>query len=289
MNLESLKYWLRPKSELFDDFKNFTLDADDPDGKRIFIDRGSDILFVAHIDTVQVPKFMRLRKTKSKKTKRIYARGLDDRLGCMIANELSEQLNVDLLLCDNEEIGDSTGQYHYLKEYKWIAEFDRAGDDVVTYGRENEEFISALEEFWSVGAGTYSDICSLDTPACCVNVGIGFELAHSKDSYANLKVMDQQVKKFREFFQKYKNIKFVANEVADVGLNDWEPDAEFWDSLPGCDACGSQDDVWKVFGYYICKACFEGFMVEAQYNGLNCFQENEYYSPEIVGLNGGVK
>jgi len=160
MKINDLKYWLNPKENIFADFDSFILDSNDPNKHRIFIDRGSLILLVAHIDTVQTPKF--IKKTK----KRIWAQGLDDRLGCTIAYQLSEELNTDLLICDNEEKCRSTGQFHELKDYNWIAEFDREGKDVVTYDLDCESFRNAISEYWKQGFGTFSDILKLQTTTC---------------------------------------------------------------------------------------------------------------------------
>ena len=64
MKISELTYWLNNKETLFGDFDSFTLDKDDLNKRRIFMDRGSLVLFVVHIDTVQKPKFVRSRKTK---------------------------------------------------------------------------------------------------------------------------------------------------------------------------------------------------------------------------------
>lgn len=241
MNITKMKYWLRKTDKLFADFRGFVLDGKDKERRRIFIDRGADVLFVAHIDTVQKPKFIRVRKTKSKKIKRVYAWGLDDRLGCMVASDLSKELGADLLICDLEERMGSTGMYHNLKDYNWIVEFDRAGNDVVTYGLDSLEFYMALEDYWNVGFGSFTDLCMLNTSACCMNVGIGYEFAHSKDSYVNMKVLDAQIAQFREFYDKYKGVKFIQSrgcaEEEDSGC--WESD--YWDDL-------TDDEWWDLYG-----------------------------------------
>ena len=109
--LNKLRYWLKPINTIFEDFNGYVLDADDKTKHRIFIDRDASVLFVAHLDTVIKPKF------HGKTNKRIYASGLDDRLGCLIAYELSEQLNADLLLTDHEESGGTTIAYQDCEKY----------------------------------------------------------------------------------------------------------------------------------------------------------------------------
>lgn len=252
----NLKYWLKPTKQLFADFKDFVLDGENPERNRIFINRNSDVLFVAHIDTVIKPKYVRQRKTKGGKIKRVYAPGLDDRLGCMLAYELSEQFGVDLLICDNEEKCQSSGQFHNLNDYNWIAEFDRAGNDVVTYDLDSDAFRDALGEYWTIGAGSFSDISQLVTTACCVNIGIGYEFAHSKDSYVCIKTMKKQIEKFRRFYVKYKDVKFVQDYNA----------KSLWDDYPYgggvCELCGMLGDVDYVFGHIICEQCFEYMLTE---------------------------
>jgi len=256
--INKLKYWLNSKEKLFVDFKRYVLDWENPDKHRIFIDRKSDVLFIAHIDTVQKPKF--IRKTKN----RWYAQGLDDRLGCMLASELSKELNVDLLICDLEESAKSTGQYHDLKDYNWIVEFDRAGEDVVTYDLDCDRFRQAIDKHFTMGFGSFSDICQLNTDVCCMNVGIGYKLAHSKDSYVNLKTMRKQIEKFREFYQENKGIKYVQ---------DYKPDRYTWidDSIDysqgECEICGLINKVDYIYGHIICEDCFED-MYEQYYSTI---------------------
>ena len=60
------KFWFKPIDKIFSTFGDHVLDGNDPKKRRIFIDRGSDILFVAHLDTVLDPLFVKENK------KRIY-------------------------------------------------------------------------------------------------------------------------------------------------------------------------------------------------------------------------
>lgn len=242
--LNKLKYWLQPTNKIFADFTEYVVG--DKDQRRVFIDRGADILFVAHIDTVQPPKYKRTKRTKAKKAKRLYVQGLDDRLGCLIACELSEQLGVDLLLTDNEECCRTTAQWHSCKQYNWIAEFDRAGDDVVTYGLDNPGFLNALGRHFKVGFGSYSDICDMETKACCVNIGIGYELAHSQDSYVVVKTMQEQINRFLTFYAENKDITYI--QQAELSDQNW---CQGWH----CDICGIAEAEY-IHGYHICEDCF---------------------------------
>lgn len=249
---DKLKTWLCPTDALLERFEAHVLDKDDKEKHRIFIDRQSDVLFVAHMDTIQQPCFTKCNE------ERIYAAGLDDRLGCLLAWELSEELGADLLLTDYEESGKTTAKFHDCKDYNWIVEFDRAGSDVVTYGLENEVFLDALTEFWNVGFGAYSDICDLRTEACCFNLGIGYELAHSIDSYVVLKTMQDQIDRFRQFYVRYRDTKFVRDPIEyDYYDTLWRGDNNYEDTR--CDICG-MPDAQALYGYYVCFDCFEAMM-----------------------------
>lgn len=264
MKIDELKYWLKPKEQIFADFDSFTLDSNDPNKRRIFMDRGSLILFVAHIDTVQKPKFVRQRKTKSKKLKRVYAQGLDDRLGCMIAYQLSNELNADLLICDNEESCRSTGQFHELKDYNWIAEFDREREGVVTYDLDCDKFRKLLSEYWEVGFGSYSDVINLRTQACCMNVGIGHHFSHSKDSYVDVKVFYRQIANFKSFYKKYKDVKFTRDYKPPYDFESYSQQY-YRDKYGCCELCGITANLEIVFTYTVCQDCFEAMIFQYLY------------------------
>ena len=252
-------------------FRGNILDAQNPDKHRLFFDNNADVLLVAHLDTVCSPKLLKTTK------KRIWGQGLDDRLGCYIAYKLQYKHGLDLLLTDHEEAGQTTAQYHKCAEYNWIAEFDRAGSDAVTYDQDCPAFRKALEDFWVLGWGSFSDICELETTACCVNIGIGYQHAHSKDSYADKEVMRQAIAKFQEFYALHKSTKFVIDNSMAFGrwgfqspqyskydyayeLSKPDPDnqaereiAEQWKI---CDHCGL-GQAENIFGYLICRDCLE--------------------------------
>lgn len=246
--LNKLKYWLKPIDVIFDDFNGLVLDDVDKTKRRIFIDHGADILFVAHLDTVIEPRF--IRKTR----KRIYATGLDDRLGCLIAYELSEQLNADLLLTDNEESFKSTAQYHNYKDYKWIVEFDRYHDDVVVYDCGSIDFKVALMDYWKIGIGSFSDISVMNVTCCCMNLGIGYYNAHGQNSYCVIKQVYRQIEKLKLFYAKYKNTAFIR----DVLFQKW---AYVEDVISGgyCEICGWNGGV-EIHGYRLCADCLRAMV-----------------------------
>ena len=268
LTLNNIEYWLRPVSAIMADFRKFVLD---PGTKkhRIFIDNGSKILLIAHLDTVQTPCLKKAGK------KRIHAAGLDDRLGCMLGWRLANELKVDLLLTDFEETGRTTAQWHACKEYNWVCELDRAGDDVVTYGMESPVWKALLEKYWDVGYGTYSDICELDTNACCFNLGIGYEHAHSPTSYYDKKVYRRQVEKFRLFYKKHNGTIYLRDKKLKrrglcFGFNNYSkyekeqtyidyPDYGNLKDADECQICGSVFGE-RIFDHIVCETCMDAVM-----------------------------
>ena len=254
----TLDFWFLGKERIFSNLQSHTLRRKNKNKRRIFIDRGTKILFIAHLDTVLTPQIKRITN------KRIYAQGLDDRLGCYAAFNLSKELGADLLLTDNEESMASTAEFHKCKSYNWVVEFDRGGSDVVTYELDNKKFRGAIKQFWGLGIGSFSDIAFLNTKACCMNVGVGYKKAHSEDSYVDLLVYNEQMKKFREFFGINKDRKFIAEVDRDFddyfqGADDTPPT----DKAAICEWCYGyfpQDELLFIEGITVCEncACFWG-------------------------------
>ena len=266
--LNNLRFWLRPKAVIYRVCQEDIL-GDNPEEYRIFIDRGSDILFVAHLDTVITPRYY--KKTK----KNIWASGLDDRLGCAVATVLGEELGADVLLCDHEETGKSTGNFHDLKEYNWIAEFDREGDDVVTYDLDSVEFLAALNKYWYLGIGSFTDIVMMNTSCCCMNVGIGIKHSHSENSYVNKKQLRNQIDAFKEFHSEYKDVEFKQDfrnvitsggRTSGYGFSQQQYGYTYADDYGSdmCDFCGMvRGD--SIFNYHACEDCFEGLVEQYMY------------------------
>ncbi len=265
LDLNSIsRFWFQPTDTLFDFFKDSVLDRDDPDKRRIFIDNGGSVLLVAHLDTIQTPLI------KQFKNGRIYAQGLDDRLGAYIGYKLATMLGMDLLLCDLEESGQSTAQYHDMQnKYNWVCELDRGGDDVVTYDLDSKEFHDKLDNFWAVGYGTFSDIAFLDTNVCCFNLGIGVEKSHEKGSYAVLSTMNRNVQLFLDFYELYKDTKFdydgsnLKQRQYDYGFGDrYNYHNANYDYDWMCEICGL-DYGEDVFDKCICERCFKHMYQDA--------------------------
>jgi hypothetical protein len=204
-------YFLMDTDKYFSGGAKTVLDGDDCDKRRIFIDNGAKVLFVAHLDTVQEPFFHGYNKKKQI----LICDGLDDRLGFYVACTLvnTYKLKADILLCDNEEKGATTAQYHTCKEYNWIVEFDRTGYDVVTYNRDCPDLIKALTSYWKKGWGSFSDICAIGTKSACFNLGIGYTTAHAKKDIVNIKLHNEQINDFITFYYRFYNTAFkIENE-----------------------------------------------------------------------------
>jgi len=172
-------------------------------GPLTHIDNGSNILAVAHLDWVM------WRKPKIKNNT-VYCPQLDDRLGVWTILDILPYLgiNVDVLLTDSEECGQSTAQYFESpKEYNWMFQFDRAGTDVVMYEYETTEHEKRLTDVgFKVGFGSYSDICKLNhLKITGFNFGVGYHCQHTESCYANLKETASCVKLFQKFYNKHKD------------------------------------------------------------------------------------
>lgn len=253
-----LPFWFRPIDDIFDDFSKYQYGSKEDKSRRIFIDHNSDILAVAHLDTVQFPKIHKFSK------QHIGGAGFDDRLGCAIAYTLSKSLGMDLLLCDEEETGNSTAQYHICKDYNWIVEFDRRDTEVVTYGLDNPDFVTELKKYWIIGIGSFTDICFLKTESCSFNLGIGMYYEHFPQSYFDIKKCNKQIETFIDFYKKNKDIKYKISPNKNNGFGHisrydlfYESKVKNSDSL--CDFCGNYAECEDVFGWSICEECFLGF------------------------------
>jgi len=278
-----LKYFLlTSKSVFFSTLKEHVLEGSDWNRHRIFIDNKADVLFVAHLDTVQTPSFDKIKKGK------IYGAGFDDRLGVMTAMHLVTVygLKADILITDHEEKGKSTAQYHDLKEYNWIAEFDRMGGDVVTYDRDSKEFLKSIKtHFKRTGRGSFTDICMMETESCCMNIGIGYKFAHGVRSEVDIKEYLSQVNRFIAFYKDFKDTKFKItnpqgkNARGSYRMNysnnyychnqysgryyDWK--SKKWvDKKPKslvCDFCKIEDKTARKYGEHtVCRDCLENVL-----------------------------
>jgi len=200
-----------------------------PGAQHGFLDNGSNILVVAHLDYVgELPLTFNVASVENDLW--VICKSLDDRLGVYTILDFlpSIGINCDILLTQNEERGASTANdFITSKKYNWVVEFDRRGMDVVAYQYE-KEWQKELKEFFTVGSGSYSDIADLDSLKCCaMNVGVGYHNEHSSYCFFVLQEWFAQIKRFISFYNKYKDMHFEHNDFDNrkrfqyFGYNRW--------------------------------------------------------------------
>lgn len=158
-----------------------------------FKDNGSQILAVAHLDTVMPHNRRAAHFLDTAAGPVVYSGALDDRLGAYSILELLPTLgvNCDILLTTGEESGESTAQFFEPpkgKEYNWMIEFDRGGTDVVMYQYEDGDTIDLVRASGAkVGNGIFSDIAYLEhLEIKGFNWGVGYRDYHGPRSHAFL-------------------------------------------------------------------------------------------------------
>ncbi len=189
------------------DFTNYATKVTLPGKDRFYWyqNNGSDVLAVAHLDTVQMDRTCQVIDTAAGPL--AVSGALDDRLGVYVILDLLPSLGVtcDWLLTTDEEIGRSTAtefsEDYNGKQYNWIIQFDRGGTDVVMYEYETKEYCSLVEDAGArVGMGSYSDICELEDLGCTgFNWGVGYEDYHSPRAHAWLNDTFRMVARFLKF------------------------------------------------------------------------------------------
>ncbi|MCK9428682.1 MAG: hypothetical protein M0R17_01555 [Candidatus Omnitrophica bacterium] len=191
-----------------EDFKKYGDVTETKDGIYIFIDRGSSILAVAHLDTVQSSQHYYTLQHDEEEL--IHNAQLDDRLGAYIILNVLPKLgvNADILLTEGEETGKSTAR-HFVptKAYNWVFEFDRAGTDAVLYQYDDEATRKLLEEQGiHVGKGSFSDTAVLDHLGVkAINFGTGAYDSHNEESHAVVPQVQHCVSKFVKFYNAMKD------------------------------------------------------------------------------------
>lgn len=166
----------------------------------IYINNGSNVLAVAHADTVGMDKH-----NWSVDGNVVTSIALDDRLGLWIINDLLPEYGIvpDILITRDEEIGRSTAQFFQTsKQYNWMFSFDRNSYDVVMYQYDNEDSRQLLQEYgFPVGLGSFSDISYLEHLGCIgFNFGTGYKHEHTAHCHADVAQVLAQVRLFARFY-----------------------------------------------------------------------------------------
>lgn len=196
-----------------------------------FIDNGSNILAVCHLDTVKdlyFPKVDTVGKSSKKivhdefadpliETGRFYTRiqsvCLDDRLGLFYILYVLPLygIRVDILLTTDEETGaSSASEFVTEKKYNWMFQFDRHGyGGAVLYQYENNVLRAMLQNLdIVVETGTYSDIASLEHLGCRgINFCVGYKNEHTDACFTRTDWMQLCVSMFADFFFAYEDVK----------------------------------------------------------------------------------
>jgi hypothetical protein len=169
-------------------------------------DRGSKILAVGHLDSVQ--QNPRCAVTETAAGLLATSGVLDDRLGVYVILDMLPKLGikVDVLLTTNEEVCGSTARDFEPpegKEYNWIIEFDRGGTDVVSYQYdcwELEQLVNACGA--KMSRGSYSDIADLERLGVKgLNWGVGYQDYHGPRGHAWLEDTFRMVARFVKFWR----------------------------------------------------------------------------------------
>lgn len=158
-----------------------------------FKDNGSDILAVAHLDTVMAHERRTANFVSTQAGPVIFSGALDDRLGAYTILELLPKLGLkfDWLLTVGEESGRSTAEYFESptgKEYNWMIEFDRGGTDVVMYQYDDADLRDLVRKCGARPAdGIFSDISYMEhLEIKGLNWGVGYQNYHGPRSHAFL-------------------------------------------------------------------------------------------------------
>jgi hypothetical protein len=213
------------EQEIVASLRGFT-EIKGPRNSAYYKDNGARILAVAHMDTVQKDKYFGYLKLPQDSV--IYSPYLDDRVGVYTILDLLPQLGIkcDVLLTTDEESCDSSAKlFQTNKKYNWLVEFDRMGEDVVTYGMDSSEFTGALTKSkFNIGMGSYSDISSMRTLGCCaLNVGVGYHDCHSPNANMFVGEYVRNMKKFINFYHNNKDTHYAFDSIS-VSQQWWDED-----------------------------------------------------------------
>lgn len=174
----------------------------------VHIDRGSDVLGVAHLDTVHdATHFFHSGPTPDRVT-HVWSPCLDNRLGVHIILDVLPSIGVecDVLLTTDEEFMDSTArEFMPEKEYNWMFSFDRRGSGVVMYRYETALMTALLRKYRiRVDQGSYSDIAELwFLGVTGFNFGNGVINEHYEDAMALLRVTEESIRRFTRFYNDF--------------------------------------------------------------------------------------
>lgn len=222
-----------------------------------FKDNGSNILAVAHLDTVVDHSRRQTGFVETAAGPVVHSGALDDRLGAYTILELLPKLdvNVDVLLTTAEESGGSTAEFfesrsHHDRDYHWMIEFDRGGTDVVMYQYEDDECEALVKDSGAkVGSGSFSDIAFLEQLEIKgFNWGVGYRDYHSVRGHAFLEDYWMMVGHFLKFHQANSGI-YLPHDYRGRWRSSWRDAYSHFDEKWGqCEECGTWFQIWEIEG-----------------------------------------
>ena len=249
MNFSKLKQRCLAKES---DFHSLGKIVETSYGPLVYIDNGSPVLAIAHLDFVTRGDPWSVIKGRPVTSR------LDDRLGVHIILDMLPELGItpDILLSTGEESMMSTATWFETeKQYNWMFQFDRAGTDVVMYQYDTDEKAKMLEDMgFHVGRGIFTDMCTMDHLGMAgFNFGTGYYQPHSKECYAEPKDVQEMVNRFARFYHLLKDTKFPY----ELPMTDWRDEKKsWWTGDLHCDMCGQRkSELLPVQDCWICDEC----------------------------------
>lgn len=235
------------------DMDTYRIEHRETDNFFAYKDNGSNILAVAHLDTVGLAHQRACRFLDTEGGTVVYSRALDDRLGAYIILDLLPALGVthDILLTVGEESGQSTAEFFDPpkgKRYDWMIEFDRGGTDVVMYQYDDKATRKLVQASGArVGDGIFSDIAYLEHLGIKgFNWGVGYRDYHGPRAHAYLDDTYMMVGNFLRFHQLYAGV-----SLPHVEKQPWFMSSRF-------------DDAWLTEGAHDDDTAWDGEVVDAK-------------------------
>ena len=176
----------------------------------LYKDNGSNILAVAHLDTVIASDKRTANFVSTQAGPVVFSGALDDRLGAYTILELMPKLGIefDWLLTVGEESGRSTAEFFDApKEYNWMIEFDRGGKTVVMYQYDDSELRDLVRASGArPDTGIFSDISYMEhLEIKGINWGVGYQDYHGPRGHAYLEDYWEMMGYFLKFHEANKD------------------------------------------------------------------------------------
>ena len=175
------------------------------------LNRGGKVLGIAHIDVH--PSIASYHQPMKFDGTKFWHPRLDDRLGLHALLHLlpALEIEVDLMLTENEEIGKSTGGSEEAilaaSKYNWMFMMDRRGVDCANYGYDEgtAEWSDALDSHgWDRTHGASSCISKMTRANVkAVNFGVGYTEEHTLECSADAQVFAKQCMRVANFVREF--------------------------------------------------------------------------------------